>query len=452
MPPNPARQKRTAESSARFNSAKKPRFDYRNPSTLAPDTNDADEQDTMLDLDEIGRSGQHTKRNAVNLDGFDSDSSGGEYERPDAGKANGKGSKDEEEMDMFADMEAGDGDADEEVQREGKKGKEVRFIDVKDIEGQELRSKSGGHVSGNLLLDGKGKGKVGDEIESSSESGDDEERDMLDPEDEDAAEVGAGSKKRHAPKLDAFNMKDEAEEGKFDESGNFVRKATDPDAVHDNWLDGLSKKDMKKAREAQEQRDADRRRRDAEMDSILNSELLSTLILHLDVGETPLEALQRLGGKKKKKPEKKIPKWKRKKLDPNGGGDEMDVDTTKYEAEDPAETKRRETVDAITGAADQLFSRGQPEIYEQERELLMRQYKRETGEDWTAPAAGNGGAEAGEGKMWEYRWSDARDGGDAHGPYDGATMRAWSEAGYFGEGVEFREVGADEWKGDVGFI
>ncbi|KAF4548013.1 GYF domain-containing protein 2 [Elsinoe fawcettii] len=448
MPPNPARQKRTAESSARFNSAKKPRFDYRNPSTLAPDTNDADEQDTILDLDEIGRSGQHTKRNAVNLDGFESDSSGGEYERSTAKGKEGKGgSKDEEEMDMFADMETGDGDADEEVQREGKKGKEVRFLDVKDIEGQDLGSRSGGHVSGNLLLDGKGKGRIGDEVESSSESGDDEERDMLDPEDEDAAEVGAGSKKRHAPKLDAFNMKDEAEEGRFDESGNFVRKAADPDAVHDNWLDGLSKKDVKKAKEAQEQRDAERRRRDAEMDSVLSSELLSTLIRHLEKSETPLEALQRLGGKKKKV-EKKIPKWKRKKLDANGG-DEMEVDVTKEE--DPAEKRRRDQVDAITEAADQLFSRDQPDIYQQEREMLIRQYKRETGEDWLAPEAQNGNGSHADEKRWEYRWSDARDGGGSHGPYDGPTMQAWSQAGYFGEGVEFKQVGDIDWSRAVDF-
>ena len=63
-------------------------------------------------------------------------------------------------------------------------------------------------------------------------------------------ELGAGGKKSHAPKLDAFNMKNEQEEGRFDAQGNFVRKAADPDAVHDSWLEGVSKKDMKKAKEA----------------------------------------------------------------------------------------------------------------------------------------------------------------------------------------------------------
>ncbi|KAF2158070.1 hypothetical protein K461DRAFT_264869 [Myriangium duriaei CBS 260.36] len=465
---NPARQKRTAESSARFGDGKKPRFDYRNPSTLAPD---APEEDAILDLDEIGRSGQHTKRNAVNLDGFESDSSTEDLHERSAGRrrkndgdTKAKGSKDEEEMDMFAEVDedaagGGGGEGDEEdYGREGKrKGKEVRFLDVNDIEGQVASSKSGGHVSSDLLRSDKGKAAARDaDVESSSESGGDEERDALDPEVEDAEELGAGSKKHHAPKLDAFNMRSEAEEGRFDDSGNYVRKAADPDAVHDGWLEGLSKRDMRRAREAQEKRDQDRRQRDAADDAVLTSDLLATLIRHLARGETVLEALARLGGAKKKK-EKKIPKWKSKKLAAKNGVEGMDVDevSANVAAEDPAEIRRREAVDAITGAADALFTREQPEIYDQERELLQRQFKRETGEDWVdeKPAEDENGADGtSAGISWEYRWSDARDGGENHGPYDGPTMKAWNEAGYFGEAVEFRRVGESDWNRSVDFV
>ena len=52
-------------------SSKKPRFDPRNPSQLAPD---AEEEDPILNADEIGK-GSGIKRNAVNIDGYDSDSS-----------------------------------------------------------------------------------------------------------------------------------------------------------------------------------------------------------------------------------------------------------------------------------------------------------------------------------------------------------------------------------------
>ncbi|GAB7347825.1 hypothetical protein MBLNU459_g5362t1 [Dothideomycetes sp. NU459] len=466
--------KRSAEAHDRYAPAdsKKPRFDYRNPSTLAPD---APDEDAILELDEIGKAGQQTKRNAVKLDGYDSDSSTENFDAraeekaslaKHAGTANGK-SVDEDESDMFADLDAGtagtggagDGGDDEELSREGKKkGKEVRFMDVADIEGQVRSSKAGGHVSADFTLaTGKGKGKasIDRDAESSSESGSDSERDRLDPEDEDAEELGAGSKKRHAPRLDAFHMQQEGEDGRFDESGNYIRKAADPDAVHDVWLDGLNKKDMKKAREAQEARERERREKLAADDAVLSSDLLSTLIQHLDKGESVLEALQRLNSQRKK--EKKAPKWQqkkkmKKKQAASADGDDMDVDGEEKN-EDPAEARRRAAVEAITGAADQLFSRGDQDIYDQEREMLLRQYRRDTGEDWVAPTSTEQGAgieDAADG-TWEYRWSDARDGGDAHGPYDSQTMRAWNEAGYFGEAVEFRRVGGNEWIRSVDF-
>ena len=505
--------KRHAEAHGRYTSpdSKKPRFDYRNPSTLAPD---APDEDAILELDEIGKGGQQTKRNAVNLDGYETDSSNENFDvraqakaelarqegRPRNGDTGLQGSsaakggsgwnargqtsksKDEEENDMFADMDedgggggAGvDGDEDEELSREGKKSKkDVRFLDVGDIEGQVNTSKSGGHVSADFTLQngGKGKGKLpreqDDEQESSSESGGDEERDQLDPDDDDAEELGAGAKKHHAPRLDAFNMKEEGEEGRFDESGNYVRKARDPDAVHDSWLEGLNKKDLKKAAEAQEKRDEDQRRRNAEDDMLLSSDLYSTLISRLDKGETVLEALARLGGSKTKK--KQQPKWKRNRkgqANSTVNADAMDVDSKSAHHEttggDPVEQKRREAVEAITGAADALFSRDMLDIYDQEREVLMRLYKRETGEDWLGLETSTNNDEdgaldaataaAGQGKTWEYRWSDARDGGERHGPYDGPTMQAWEQAGYFGEGVEFRRLHEEAWSRSVDFV
>ncbi|KAJ9628458.1 hypothetical protein H2203_002356 [Taxawa tesnikishii (nom. ined.)] len=384
------RPKRNAEAHGRYTSPtnKKPRFDYRNPSTLAPD---APDEDAILELDEIGKGGQQTKRNAINLDGYETDSSQENFDaraeakaelakqegraRSDGGKPDGMGrgrgwnarggsgkSLDEEENDMFADIDegagnggAGDGDEDEDLAREetGEKGREVFG-----------HHKSGGHVSADFTLNGKGKQARDKDQESSSDEGDDEERDRID--DDMDEELGAGSKKKHAPKLDAFNMQQEGEEGRFDESGNYVRKAADPDAVHDSWLQGLSKKDMKKAREAEEKRNEERRRQNALDDARLNT------------------------AKPKEKKERKIPKWKSKKKSQQT--DDMEVDAADpadaagaEKAEDPTETKRKAAVDAITGAADRLFARDQPEIYEQEREMLMRQYKRETGDNWVDP-------------------------------------------------------------------
>ncbi|KAK6436313.1 hypothetical protein LTR95_007499 [Oleoguttula sp. CCFEE 5521] len=422
--------------------SKKPRFDARNPSTLAAD---APEEDLILDADVIGKPGLQTKRNAVRIEGYESDSDNDNFDARAAERerASGKGrkgkSQDEEEADMFADLEedveGGDGDEDEELAREGKKSKKgVRFLARGEVEGEVGESKAGGHVSADLLL-GKGKGRrrEGSDADSASSSGDEEERALLPEEMEEdvALEVGAGGKKKHAPRLDAFNLRDEEEEGRFDESGNFVRKAMDPDAVNDSWLDGLSKKDMKKAREAQEKRDEVRRQKAVEDDAVLSSDSLSVLLSHLETGETPLEALQRLG-----KGRTKVPKWKQKRQR-NG----MDVDDENGDT-DPIETARRKAVDDITGAADALYGREQHSIYDTEREKLMRQYTRETGEDWQMPSTKSAASGAEE---WEYRWSDARDGGESHGPYDPATMQSWNAAGYFGDGVEFRKVGERDW-------
>jgi CD2 antigen cytoplasmic tail-binding protein 2 len=449
-PSSEARPKRVGEDFLRTHddTSKKPRFDYRNPSTLAAD---APEEDVILDADVIGKPGNQTKRNAVKIDGYESDSDNDNFneraaERAQRNKAPAKGSKDEEDDDMFADLEedvqgTADGDDDEELGREGKsRKKDVRFLDAEEIEGQVANSKSGGHVSADLLQNGKQHERAGS-VGSESSSGDEDVRDMI-PEEMDpdlAAEIGAGGKKKHAPRLDAFNLRDEEEEGRFDESGNFVRKAVDPDAANDAWLDGLSKKDLRLAKEAEAKREEERKRKAMESDAVLTSDSLSTLLAHLETGETPLEALQRLGRSKTK--EIKVPKWKQKRMknkmdidEPNGGNTE----------EDPVETARKAAVEAITGASDAIYSRDQHDIYDTERELLLRQYKRETGEDWKAPAPVNVANDT-QGEMWEYRWSDKRDGGESHGPYDGPTMKAWNEAGYFGEGVEYKKVGDSEW-------
>ncbi|TKA79989.1 hypothetical protein B0A55_02109 [Friedmanniomyces simplex] len=455
-----SRPKRAGEDFAREhdNTTKKPRFDYRNPSTLAAD---APEEDIILDADVIGKAGPQIKRNAVNIDGYESDSDNDNFNaraaererRKEGGAASGRNSKSKEEKedDMFADLEedvqgTADGDEDEELAREGKKKKkDVRFLDQAEIEGQVMDSKSGGHVAADLLVGQKGKQRA-QSVDSTSESGSDEERDMLPEEMEEdlAAEIGAGGKKKHAPKLDAFNLKQEEEEGRFDESGNFVRKAMDPDAANDSWLDGLSKKDMKRAREAQEKRDSERRQKDLEDDATTTSDLLSRLIAQLETGETPLEALQRLQkGHKVKPKEAKVPKWKQRKLKDKMDVDEQAANGNGADHSDPVEEARKKAVETITGASDALYSREQHDIYDVEREVLMRQYKRETGEDWQPPALQPGNAD--DGSQWEYRWSDARDGVERHGPYDGPTMKAWQEAGYFGDGVEFRRVGHIEW-------
>ncbi|KAI1381486.1 hypothetical protein F4677DRAFT_403128 [Hypoxylon crocopeplum] len=429
-----ARPKRAGENYARTHHAepnsKKVKFDVRNPSALAPDVEDDDEEeaDVFLEADaDVIRGSAATKRGAVNLDGYDSDSDREELGTLHASKSKPK--KDDEDMDdMFAADEDGD-EKDEEVDYStGKKSKEVKFLDATDIEGQEAASKSGGRV------------RIDDEP---SEDEDEETTALAIQEEAVDEEVGAGGLKKHAPKIEAFNLKAEQEEGRFDESGNFVRKAVDPDAVHDRWLEGVSKKDMKKAAKAHERREAEQRQKRKEEENALTSDLLKSLILHLDRGETALEALARLGRGQTKT--KKVPKWKQKKQKP----DAMDVDAEKV-AEDPEQTRIREAINAITEAADRLLGRDRPDIYDRERELLIREYTREADEPWVEPKKKPTAAPVA--KTWEFRWTDGRDNAEKQGPFDGPTMKAWQDAGYFGEGVEFREAGDGSWSRIAHFV
>lgn len=462
---------------------KKPRFDVRNPSALALDSTDANdvapEDEAILNADEIGKQGQQAKRNAVHVDGYDSDSSNegfgarAEAKAKEQKQQSKQKSKDEEQADMFADLdedlgrtggEGADGDEDEELGRERKQNnkKNVRFLEAEEIEGQVGSSKSGGHVSANFSLNGKGASSRRDESSSDESDANDSDRASIGSVD---AELGAGSKKSHAPRLDAFNMKSEQEEGRFDDQGNYVRKAADPDAVHDTWLEGLSKKDMKKAREAADKREDEQRHKRLEDDALLTSDVLGSLITHLERGETALEALARLNRSKPSNStkQKSKSKWhanrnKRSAKTAESGAADGVNDTTMTTDEDPAptqspeETRRLAAIEAISTAADSLLTRGQAEIYDMEREMLTRLYKRETGDDWLdesrsaargsaspLPVRSNGSAS--DQQMYEYRWSDTRDGGEVHGPYGGKMMREWNAAGYFGEGVEFRLAG-----------
>ncbi|KAJ5887572.1 hypothetical protein N7495_007613 [Penicillium taxi] len=398
-------------------SEKKPRFDLRNPSALAHD--DDVEEDAVLDADNIGRRGQNVRRSAVKLDGYDSDS---ENEGFKARGDKSKSARDEiDEDDIAAELEADFAEEDEEEEDHSNR-KSVRFLEDDEIQGQ-VRSSKGGktmHASDQA-----------DEEESSDESEVGEaERARLDVDLD--KELGAGAKKKNAPLLDGFNMQNEQEDGRFDDAGNFVRNARDPDAVYDQWLDGVSKKEIRKAREAADKREEKILEKEKRDDSFLTADVLKTLITNMERTETILEALARLGKGIKRKP-----KWQTKKKNKKSNV----VEDIEMDEDNSDESGRKKAIEALTGAADILMHRGQPDIYDLERELLTRQYRKETGNDWIDPPSESSKADGQGPTMWEYRWSDARDGGDAHGPYDSVMMDSWTSAGYFGEGVEFRQVG-----------
>jgi CD2 antigen cytoplasmic tail-binding protein 2 len=458
-----ARPKRDGESFARTHhnedgsDAKRVKFDVRNPSKLAPD---AREDDAILDADVIGASAA-TKRGAVNLDGYDSDSDNDTFNTRAESRKSGKvdilqqldnynttgdgpaggaaANDDDDDDDMFGPASGDDKEDGKDTTLDtggaGKKKKEVQFLDADQIQGQEFTSRSGGAIH----------------VDDNESSDDDEVRELAAQEEGVDEEVGAGGLKRNAPKVEAFNLQEEMEEGQFDQEGNFVRKAGDPDAVHDNWLEGLSKKEMKKAAEAHEKRQAEARQSRLADDDLLTPDLLKALIMGLERAETPLEALARLGKGQVKT--RKIPQWKLKKMQKHGG--DMDVDQA-VATEDPEQARIKKAINAITDSADKLLSRGYEEVYDQEREMLIREYRKEAGDDWVEPTPvkeTQTEALSSSGQQWQFRWVDGRNDGSIQGPFDGPTMKAWQDAGYFGEGVEFRPAdGSAEWSKTAAFV
>ena len=533
--------------------SKRPKFDARNPALAAPDVPDAagpshgpdsgaGSGDIFLEVDEGAIGKRRVRRNAVELEGYASDSSDeagfdatrqkwARQDRPGNGTAKPKAkgtNDDDDDDDMFGGSdEDGDGSGAEDgtgkggTRKNDRKKKEVTFLELDDIEGQEDEDEDDEAAATLTVAPSRYPDIFKDERrrdsdESSSSSGSDAESDaghggleagegqlaeeslLDDP--EAAASEGKKKKKPRPPKREAFNMKSEIEEGRFDAAGNFVRKAAEKDAVHDSWLAGISRRDMRRAREAMARRDADRRAQLRRDDAVLTCDVLAQLISCLDRGETVLEALGRLGARKAPAKNTNKNQWRLRKkaaaeaaaataaaaaatavgtvtataaaaaaaaatatataaataATPASAPTTMDVDTKGKgramgtEDEDPAEARRKALVEKITGAADVLLTRGQPEVYDETRESLMRQYRLDTGEDWvdrgkpdatTDDGEGAGGGDA-DARQWEFRWTDGRDDGSSHGPHSNAEMRSWNEHGYFREGVEFRPIGA----------
>ena len=242
-------------------------------------------------------------------------------------------------------------------------------------------------------------------------------------------EVGLAGSKKRAPKIEKFNLRQEQAEGVFTEDGSYVRKAADPRAHQDNWMEGLTKGQIRRAAEGMEkqrQRELEAERREAEEMAVAATDRLALLIRLLKPSETPLEALARLnqGKKKKWQPSQK---WKKSKM-------LVDQETAVSE-EDAAKVK--EQIEAITAAADKMLALGNLNVYSSPREMLIRLYQEDAGEQWREDPKQS------ETDKWEYKWPGTE---DVHSDFSSEDMRSWNEGGFFQDGVLCRRAGSeDEW-------
>jgi CD2 antigen cytoplasmic tail-binding protein 2 len=220
-----------------------------------------DGADDDLQYDELNPVGKVGKRRVKN-EGYDSDSS------TENAEVREKKSKTEDE-DMF---DADDGPSESTSKKSNKRFEKVdvgmrlkdgaaakEYLDLGDIEGQEFgREEDDDDDETGAKKAKKSKAQADDNGDDENEFSDgysDEEEDFV-PGDEfanadDAPRARRKSRKGMGFMLSKFNMAEELTEGRMAADGSYVASVKDPEAAHDNWLEGVdSKKTMKLAREA----------------------------------------------------------------------------------------------------------------------------------------------------------------------------------------------------------
>ncbi|KAF9965808.1 hypothetical protein BGZ70_004073 [Mortierella alpina] len=259
------------------------------------------------------------------------------------------------------------------------------------------------------------------------------------------------------PKVEAFNMKEELEDGgEIDESGNFIRKV-DPDRFHDSWLEGLSRKEIQAARQAHDRKvkQAQIEEREAAATAMTETDIYLELVNILQPSETVIEALQRIGGGKKSgakgaRNNKKKSWQKNKQMDEDG----QEAHKAPESEEDLA---RRQAIEKLTDLCDRMLALGHFDIYEESYEQVVRALRRADliADDWAIGARVLKPGERAEALLeedpllttsvrWEYKWANPPEGQSADevfGPFSGAEMKSWKEQGFFAQGILVRMVG-----------
>ncbi|KAF5094284.1 hypothetical protein DV451_005047 [Geotrichum candidum] len=394
-------------------STTRPQFDTRNPLNLVRQ-NDEDvdkNEETILLEQDIEGSRPKSKRNKVKLD-FESDSSddGQTRREKELEKANAKGS--DEDDDMFSDEEKED-EKDEKNSTETSNNHTIKLMNMEAFEKESEID---------AIKESRDEENVADDEDEEDINEQNVDIDyFVNPNDEAAGTVSRRTK-THEPKLEAFNLRNDMEEGNFDEDGNFIRNAADSSAHQDQWLDGISKNEIRKARLAHDQRESDQQEAKQPFQSV--SDLMIKLVELLEVGETPIEALQRLNASRKQTGKNRRLRRKQETSKPTG-------EDTKIKAE----------IDEISHYSDLLLQRNISSIYDMSKEEILRYYEKQTGERYTLkrkrslspdqPAAS---------PEWEFQWEGSD---ELHGPYDSATMKSWIENNYFDARVSVRKVGTE---------
>ncbi|KAF9922161.1 hypothetical protein FBU30_007764 [Linnemannia zychae] len=260
-------------------------------------------------------------------------------------------------------------------------------------------------------------------------------------------------------KIEAFNMKDELEEGgEIDENGNFIRKL-DPERFHDSWLEGLSRNEIEAARRAHERRErrVEMEEKEAAQGAMTETDIYVEIVNIVRPSESVIEALQRLGGGKKggnkgaKAPKKKG--WQKHKAT------DMETDTPVVASvESDEDIRRKQSIEKLTDLCDKMMSMGHFDIYEETYEQIVRKLRRADiiEDDWEvgtpvlrpserfSASSNTDPVQETSSVQWEYKWANPQEGqnkDEVFGPFSGADMKSWNEQGFFNNGILVRKFG-----------
>ncbi|GMM33596.1 hypothetical protein DASC09_009210 [Saccharomycopsis crataegensis] len=246
-------------------------------------------------------------------------------------------------------------------------------------------------------------------------------------------------------KFTSFGLKEELKEGRFDENEHFIRYESEDEEekAQDDWLKGIKKSDIDKAKKAEEAR----KLRELEQRKNVKSEPLETLLRklidHLTVAETPEEMLQRYYADSQKIIKKANPRKARKKL--------------QMSEEDEAQLRSiKNRTSEVTGIINSIIDKGGfNNIYDLSKEELMRKYKEETGEDYKTGKSNTHQNPTGtkrkfdevedplvNDKVWEFKWTTKE---NIYGPYSTTEIMNWKKT-YFQNRAMVRRIGEEKFK------
>ncbi|XP_014247559.1 CD2 antigen cytoplasmic tail-binding protein 2 homolog [Cimex lectularius] len=242
-----------------------------------------------------------------------------------------------------------------------------------------------------------------------------------------------------------FNMKEEMEEGHFDNNGMYHWKKEK--VAKDNWLENI---DWIKVKQGETDKNVNKSLgSDDEMLDTVDTNLLYKEILgFLQPKESIAKALKRLGGQKSLSASERLKLKKAGKLPQPTSNDDI------------------EKVTKLTELANKILTHsGNMDIYQETYEYIQDKLNassskiKSDGLDMYADDFGekekerltDGGAEEkkesnfqpeGSVMMWEYKRGE--DSNDIKGPFTSEQMDKWSQTGHFGNGVLVRKCGTEQ--------